>query len=372
MDYSLPAVFGAGLLTFASPCVLPLAPVYLSLLGGTSVTDLKAGRAPRGRLVAAGSAFAAGLSSVFVVLGMAASAAGRLVATHRMSLMLVGGVVTALFALRFLGLFRPRLVESERRPLLDRLGARAGLLGAFAFGVAFGVGWTPCIGPVLGAVLTYTAAQGASPLQGAMYLGAYAAGLSLPLVAAAAAAPWVLARLARLRSALPTLERVTGVALLAAAGWMLVGPVSTLWARTSAREAGAVAGGAAAPCATEGEGVTCAAVVPVGARAAGAATALRGPGVVEFVSPRCTVCARMRPVVEGVERACGVHVQRVDVADPAGQAAAQQHGIVGVPTFVRVDATGAAVERWVGAQPEATLRDAVERAAGMNCAGPPS
>ena len=115
-----------------------------------------------------------------------------------------------------------------------------------------------------------------------------------------------------------------------------------------------------------------AAVVPVGARAAGAATALRGPGVVEFVSPRCTVCARMRPVVEGVERSCGVQVQRVDVADPAGQAAAQQHGIVGVPTFVRVDATGAAVERWVGAQPEATLRDAVERAAGMNCAGPPS
>jgi len=364
MDYSLPAVFGAGLLTFASPCVLPLAPVYLSLLGGTSVGDLKAGRAPRGRLVAAGSAFALGLSSVFVALGMAASVAGRLVAAHRTSLMVVGGVVTALFALRFLGVLRANFVESERRPLLDRLGARAGLLGAFAFGVAFGVGWTPCIGPVLGAVLTYTAAQGASPARGALMLGVYAAGLSLPLVAAAAAAPWVLARLAGLRSSLPTLERLTGVALLAVSAWMLAGPVSSVFARPAVASA-------TAPCAAEGDGVTCAA--PQGAGSAGGvATALRGPGVVEFVSPRCTVCSRMRPVVEGVERACGVHVQRVDVADPAGQAAAQRHGIVGVPTFVRVDATGEAVERWVGAQPEATLRDAVERAAGMNCAGPPS
>ncbi len=363
MDYSLPAVFGAGLLTFASPCVLPLAPVYLSLLGGTSVGDLKAGRAPRGRLVAAGSAFALGLSSVFVALGMAASVAGRLVAAHRTSLMVVGGVVTALFALRFLGVLRAGFVESERRPLLHRLGARAGLLGAFVFGVAFGVGWTPCIGPVLGAVLTYTAAQGASPARGALYLGAYAAGLSLPLVAAAAAAPWVLERLARLRSALPTLERLTGVALLAVSVWMLWGPVSALRAAPTVEAA-------TAPCAAEGQGVTCAAA-GTGA-AGGVATTLRGPGVVEFVSPRCTVCTRMRPVVEGVERACGVHVQRVDVADPAGQAAARRHGIVGVPTFVRVDESGMAVERWVGAQPEATLRDAVERAAGMNCAGPPS
>jgi cytochrome c-type biogenesis protein len=213
MHLDLLGIFVAGLLTFASPCVLPLVPVYLSVLAGASVDDLKAG-VRTARAVRAALAFALGLTLVFVGLGLAASSIGSALLAHRTLLLQVGGLLVLLFGLKALGVLRVPWLERDVRPMLSRHRGGASLVSAFVFGAAFALGWTPCIGPVLGSVLTYAASQSTSSLAGAGYLGAYAAGLSLPLLGVAALAPLALRWHRRLLPHLRKLEVATGVLLI--------------------------------------------------------------------------------------------------------------------------------------------------------------
>ena len=126
-----------------------------------------------------------------------------------------------LFGLKFLGVLRVPWLDREYRPGLESPGRRGGLLGALVFGAAFGFGWTPCIGPVLGAVLTYTASATADPWMGALYLATYAAGIALPLMVTAAIAPTALAWLRRVQAHVRKVEIATGVALSLAGVLML-------------------------------------------------------------------------------------------------------------------------------------------------------
>ncbi|MEZ4390669.1 MAG: cytochrome c biogenesis protein CcdA [Polyangiales bacterium] len=251
MEHSLAAVFGAGVLSFASPCVLPMVPIYLATLAGGSVTSLTEDP-PRGRLIARASAFALGLSVPFVLLGMTASTLGRALSAHRAALSLAGGVLLLVFALRTLGVLRLGFLERDARPALSRVDARGGLGGAFLFGAAFGLGWTPCVGPVLGAVLTWTARSGADPAQGALTLGVYAMGIALPLVIAGAFAPTALRAVRKLARRAVWIERATGLALAATGLWLITqnlpaaAPVPVAVAATAPAPA--------APCATEATG----------------------------------------------------------------------------------------------------------------------
>jgi cytochrome c-type biogenesis protein len=213
MTLDLPGVFAAGLLTFLSPCVLPLVPLYLALLAGASAREIRAG-ARQGRLVATAVAFALGLAAVFVALGLAATAASRALSERRPALLAVGGVAIALLGLKQMGVLRLPFADRERRPLLERLRGGGSLGGAFAFGAAFALGWTPCVGPVLGAVLGYAASASSSPARGALLLGTYAAGLGAPLVAIAAMAPRALALLERVKPHLRKIELATGAVLV--------------------------------------------------------------------------------------------------------------------------------------------------------------
>ncbi|WP_242393219.1 cytochrome c biogenesis protein CcdA [Anaeromyxobacter oryzisoli] len=391
MSFDIPGLLVAGVLTFLSPCVLPLVPIYLGLLGGASVADVRAGAA-RGRTLATAVAFAAGLATVFIALGLGASAAGALLAAHREALLRIAGGVAVLFGLRFLGVLRLPALERERRPWLARVAPGGSLLAAFGFGGAFALGWTPCIGPVLGSVLTYTASAGASPLRGALYLGIYAAGLVTPLLVTAAFAPRALRLLDAVRPHLRKVELATG-ALLVAVGALLAADRLGALALPGGAEAPAAAAGASsgqpAPTGTARapeEGMACgssaasasAAACPVappapGAEAkprAGAAPAPEGgPSVVEVVGRACPVCKRMEPVVAEAERACpGVHVVRRVVEDPEGAALARQHAIRGVPTFLVLDASGNELRRLVGAQPVEAVAAALELATGRLCA----
>jgi cytochrome c-type biogenesis protein len=185
MSFDLPALFAAGLLTFLSPCVLPLVPLYLGFLAGASVAEVRRGSRAR-RLVVTAIAFSLGLGAVFVALGLAATAAGRYLGEHREALLRVSGVAIALFGVHQMGLLRLPFIQGERRPFLARLGGGGSLASAFAFGAAFALGWTPCVGPVLGTALTYAASASASPARGALLLATYAAGLATPLIAVAA------------------------------------------------------------------------------------------------------------------------------------------------------------------------------------------
>lgn len=180
-DPSIPAAFGAGVLSFLSPCVLPLVPGYLSMMSGMTGAELAEARGTnQRRLLRSTLLFVAGFTVVFVALGASASAVGDLLAEHKETLNRVMGVVVILFGLFLAGVASPRLLQAERR--FHVAPTRLGPWAAPVMGVAFAFGWTPCIGPVLGSVLSL-AATGNTVWKGAFLLGVYSLGLGVPFVA---------------------------------------------------------------------------------------------------------------------------------------------------------------------------------------------
>lgn len=368
MSLSASALLAAGFLTFLSPCVLPLIPVYLAMLAGTTAASLRQG-ANRGRLMLAAVAFSAGLATVFVMLGLAASTLGRALSGHRSLLMQLVGLAVLLAGLKMTGLVQIPLLDRENRPWLASVRRGSGVLWPFLFGAAFALGWSPCVGPTLATALAF-AASANSASKGAMYLGLYSLGLALPLIAVAAVAPAALRLIDRAKRQFRVFEIASG-ALLAAVGLAFItGHSGALTGSVGDQGAPAPMSAAPAPQAT-----TCGvgASAPIeGAPTAAASTASSTPTMIEFVSASCPICQRMAPVVARAERDCsahGVRIQQMDVATAAGREAANRYGILGVPTFVFIDQQGTEVARLVGEQPEETLIQTLEVLAGQTCDG---
>lgn len=227
-ELTLPAVFLAGLLSFLSPCVLPLVPPYLCYLAGTSVSELaKAGEINPGlRRHALVSAlfFVFGFSVVFVALGAGASAVGGLLRLYSHELGQLAGVVIIIMGLHFLGIFRLGFLAQEKRLDVDK---PAGPFGAFVMGLAFAFGWTPCIGPVLAGVLA-VAGSADSVGRGAGMLAIYSAGLGLPFLIAAFAMGPFLKFLQRFRAHIGKIEKVMGALLVVTGIAFLTGSISQL------------------------------------------------------------------------------------------------------------------------------------------------
>jgi cytochrome c-type biogenesis protein len=211
----LVAAFAGGLLSFLSPCVLPLIPSYVTFITGVSLDDTQ--RVRRTALVHA-LLFVLGFSLIFIALGAGASALGRVLVAYRGVLTKFGGVLVIAFGLYLLGVFNLAAFDRERRVHLS--DKPAGYLGTVLVGVAFGAGWTPCIGPILGAILTYNLSA-ADTGRGTALLAAYSLGLAVPFVLAAIAIPQFLAAFRRIRAHLGTLSRVSGVLLVAVGVLML-------------------------------------------------------------------------------------------------------------------------------------------------------
>lgn len=205
--------FLAGLLSFLSPCVLPLAPSYLAFVTGMSIDDLGRGDqvGVRRRAAVHAALFILGFSLVFLGLGATATVLGQQLRAALPAVQQVGGVLIIFFGLYLLGVFRVSALSRERRVHLAH--KPAGKLGSVAVGAAFGAGWTPCIGPVLASILLYAGMQG-TMTQGLLLLAVYAIGLGVPFFVAAVAFNWFLARVRLLRPHLRTLERVGGVLLV--------------------------------------------------------------------------------------------------------------------------------------------------------------
>ena len=223
MTPSFALAFVAGLLSFLSPCVLPLIPSYVGFLTGLTLEELEV---RRGTALAHALWFVAGFSLIFIALGVTASALGVVLLRSQVWIGRIGGGVVILFGLYLLGVLRPRSLTRERKVQLTR--KPLGYLGSAFVGVTFGAAWTPCIGPILGAILTLAAAQ-ASVAHGAALLTAYSAGLALPFVVTALALDRFLAWFQRFRPYLAWVERSAGV-LLILLGLLLVTDRFTLLA----------------------------------------------------------------------------------------------------------------------------------------------
>jgi cytochrome c-type biogenesis protein len=205
--------FLAGLLSFFSPCVLPLTPVYLAQLVGPSVwrTEDANGDSLRRTTLAHAAAFVGGFSLVFIALGATASALGAFLAAHADLLRHLGGALLIVFGLYVAGVLPISLLDRERR-LSVRFG-RASLPASFLVGMAFGLGWTPCVGPILAGILLI-AAQAATLHYGVLLLAVYSLGLGIPFLALGLGFETLAPRLKRLPPYLPLIERGTGVLLM--------------------------------------------------------------------------------------------------------------------------------------------------------------
>jgi cytochrome c-type biogenesis protein len=205
----------AGLLSFLSPCVLPLVPPYLCFLGGTTFDQLTGEDETPSHVyttvVMSSVAFVLGFTTVFVTLGATASFAGQLIAENLPLLSKIAGVVIIVAGLHFLGLIHIPILHREARYHAD--ARPAGLVGAYVIGLAFAFGWTPCIGPVLAAILAMAAGQD-SVSQGVSLLLVYSLGLGIPFIAAAVAIRPFLRMLQRYRKHLGVMEKVLGAFLV--------------------------------------------------------------------------------------------------------------------------------------------------------------
>ncbi len=220
--------FVAGLLSFLSPCVLPLVPSYVGFLTGMSLPELTSRR----RLaVAHALCFVIGFSLIFVLLGASATALGRALKYYQVWLTRAGGVLIIIFGLYCLGVLKLNALQMERRIQLQ--DKPVGFLGSVLVGMAFGAGWTPCIGPILGAILSMATVE-TDVARGMGLLAAYSAGLAVPFLLAALAVDSFLDWFQRFRKYLPWVMRVSGVLLILVGVLMVTGEFTRMagWLQT--------------------------------------------------------------------------------------------------------------------------------------------
>lgn len=385
-------IFLGGLLTFASPCVLPLIPIYLSVLLGSSVDDISGARA-RWTLFRNGALFVTGFLLVFVLMGLTASAAGRFLVGHRLLFQQLGGLVVFLFGLKFLGIVRLDLLNAEKRFNFG-LGGDKGMsaAGAVLIGFTFAFGWTPCIGPILGSVLTFTAVTTGDLGTGALYLLLYGLGIGLPLLLVALFAQQGVKLLNRIQRFLPKLEKATGAVLVIVAVLMVTDHVGIL---TFASAEGSSATISQEIVAKTGAGKGVAVVekaVPTPASPPADAGNLsceseesceltddgfqfqldpvaiddlkKGPVALYFHKPDCPACLKMVPTMQALTESCvgeGLGVTKIDISVPENRQLALQMGVRGTPTLAFFDNDGGEISRLIGYQDQ----DTVERAAAV-------
>jgi len=229
LDITWIGAFVGGLLSFVSPCVLPIVPASLCFIAGVSLEELSGeGKVPPGltrKVFAAALAFVLGFTTIFVLLGMTASGIGQLLAQYKSWLAVVAGIVIIGFGLHFLGVFRIALFYREARFQVRE--KPPGLLGAYLIGLAFAFGWTPCIGPALGTILALAGREG-SAQEGALLLFIYGMGMGVPFLLAGAFAGPFLKWASGFRRHMDKVEKAMGALLVLTGVLFLTGDMASL------------------------------------------------------------------------------------------------------------------------------------------------
>jgi len=210
----------AGVLSFLSPCVLPIVPPYLAYMGGITVSDMEETGAGRRRVLTSALFFVLGLSTVFLFLGFTASAFGRFFLSNQDWFIILAGLVIMVFGAHFIGLYRIGFLDRDLRMETGDRGGSA--FGAYVLGLAFAFGWTPCIGPILGAILSIAASE-ADVARGTTLLGAYAVGLGIPFLLVAAFFPRLKGVMGWMKRHMDRIEKAMGLLLWTVGLLMLTG-----------------------------------------------------------------------------------------------------------------------------------------------------
>lgn len=218
--------FTAGVFSFLSPCVLPLVPSYLTFVTGMSLEDLQDG-VDRKTTFTHSLLFVIGFSSIFILLGASASFLGQFLRAYEVWIARVGGVIIILLGMHLAGVFKISPLLREKRVHLN--DKPAGYLGTLGVGIAFGAGWTPCIGPILGSILLYASLE-TTMIEGTILLAAYALGLGIPFIVSSVVLNWFLAGSARARAWMLPLQRIAGTVLIVIGLLMVTGRFASLTA----------------------------------------------------------------------------------------------------------------------------------------------
>lgn len=345
MTPTFAGLFAAGVLTFGTPCVLPLVPIYLSVLLGAAIAPSTS--INRLALVSRALFFSLGFVTVFSLLGVGASALGQLLIRYQQVLQITGGLVILLFALKFLGLLNIPLLDRSLKADDSLFRRQLGPIGAFGMGLVFALGWSPCVGPMLGAVLTYTASTTADPWRGAAYLATYGAGFAVPLLLVALFAQAGIRTVRGLNRHLPRLQQLSGALLLVVGLLMIYGD--------------ATGGASLDPGFKLSDQQPAPAQLPIG----------KGRALmVEFFKDDCPICKKMAPIVAALKSECEAHqlpVLQVNLSKPENQRYISQFGLRGVPTFLAYDAEGQLQARLVGEQTVSSLERTLSSLSGEAC-----
>lgn len=301
----------------------------------------------KGRLLVRAFLFSIGFISVFTAMGFGASSIGAFLSGHKTIMQAVGALIVLVFALKFIGLIQIPFLDRVVRADDSRFSQRFGAVSAFLMGIVFAAGWSPCVGPVLGSILTYTASAAASPAEGALYLSLYGFGFALPLIITAAFAELGMRVIGRISPYLPRIEKGIGIVLLFIAGMLVLDVVQAV----SYSKDSPTAETAETFMVEQQSGL---------------------PVMVEFYKEDCGICQRMKPTVEAITNQCderGVHVKTVDIGKPENRHLVRKFNLVGVPTFVFLDETGQETARLVGEQTEGNLKQTISVLRGEPCPG---
>jgi cytochrome c-type biogenesis protein len=214
-DVSLVVCFVAGVLSFLSPCVLPLIPAYVSFITGLSVKEMSSpetvGVKQKWGVLIQSLLFVSGFSLVFILMGASATVLGGFVGTYQGLLRIIGGVIVGVFGLHMMGIINIRFLQYERRVYMDRLPTH--FLGPVFVGAAFGLGWTPCIGPILGSILTYASVQD-TVAKGILLLVCYSTGMAIPFILSGLAINTFLGVFSRISRYFGVISTVSGAILI--------------------------------------------------------------------------------------------------------------------------------------------------------------
>lgn len=226
VDIGIIVAFSAGIFSFLSPCVWPLVPSYLALVTGMSLEDLQEGVNRKATFIHS-LLFVLGFSAIFIVLGASASFLGQFFKQYELWIARIGGVIIIVLGLHLSGVFKLTPLMREKRIHIN--DKPAGYLGTIGVGMAFAAGWTPCLGPILGAILTYGMSQD-TMWAGVGLLTAYSAGLAIPFLMASLALDAFLQGFKRFRRWIPVIEKASGVMLIGLGVLLLTGQLTALTA----------------------------------------------------------------------------------------------------------------------------------------------